>query len=425
LKRYKTIPTNGIALFAGVQPIVAATDGAQGSNVSSATSGTAPERDRLMVRDIEPLKPLRTGMYYCDGKFHVDALLAQLNDDIVYGFVILDGGGCHMYLVSGDSYNLVWKHGDPALPKKHGRGGQSAPRFGRLRQIARAAWISIVAKQLNVVFTDKSTGNVNVAGIVLCGSGELKQQLALRGNVLDDRISKAVLPTLVDLQYGGHAGIQEAIKKAAPLINDHSFSRQRGVVVSFMEGLVNDTGLIAYGPVDTMHALHNGAVATLLVSETLAYRRVHYRHAHSQESCFEYIDESSPIPSLPAHVRAAHQRDEDVASPSAPNDPHAPSFMEDAIDQLEIHPRSTVTGGESDTEWRIESVEPLLDYLVAQVPQLGASVQLVSPASTQGAQFKSAFGGIGAILRYPISLPSAEIDEILDEDSDGGYDFDF
>jgi len=420
LARYKTIPPNGIALFAGVQPIVAPGPQEAGNPNTTANAASSSERERLMVREIEPIKPLRTGLYHCGAKFQVNALLAQLNDSVSYGFVILDGAGCHMYIVAGDTYNLVWKHGDPALPKKHGRGGQSAPRFGRLRQIARAAWISLVAKQLNIAFTDKTTGNVSVEGIVLSGSGELKHQLAMRGNILDDRVAKAILPTLIDLQYGGRAGIQEAIKKAAPLLSDHSFSKQRGVAVSFLESIANDTGLVAYGAVDTMYALQSGAVSTLLISETLSYLRVTYRNEHTQETVIDYVLEGNSIPTTPAHIRAIMNQEGNVAS-AAPS-----SSFGDLLDGLDLNqPIPSVTGGESSAEWRIDSFEPLIDYLVANVSQFGASVQLISPAFSQGAQFNSAFGGIGGMLRWTVSLPSNQDDLDLDNDSDEGYDFDF
>lgn len=400
-----------------MQPIVASGPAEAGNPPTTAPSS---ERERLMVRDIEPVKPLRTGLYHCGAKFQVNALLAQLNDSVSYGFVILDGAGCHMYTVAGDTYTLIWKHGDPALPKKHGRGGQSAPRFGRLRQRARAAWISIVANQLNVAFTDKSTGNVSVEGIVLCGSGELKHQLAMRGNVLDDRVGKAIIPTLVDLQYGGRAGIQEAIKKAAPLLNDHSFSKQRETAVSFLEEIANDSGLVAYGAVDTMYALQSGAVSTLLISESLAYLRVVYRNDHTQETAVDYVREGEPIPTIPAHIRALMQN-EDRVTTAVPSSP-----LGDLLDGIELNqPVATVTGGESGTEWRMDSFEPLIDYLVANVSQFGASVQILSPAFSQGAQFHTAFGGIGGMLRWTVSLPSNQEDLDIDNDSDEGYDFDF
>lgn len=422
LKRYKAVPTNGIALFSGIQPIAGAFSASEGeSSISSATAGSASssapinERERLMVREIEPLKPLRTGMYRCDGRFHSESLLEQMSDRIAFGFVLVDGSGCHMYEVSGDTYELVWKHGDPDLPNKHGRGGQSAPRFGRLRAAARAAWVSTVATQLNTAFTDKSTGNISVAGIIMCGSGDLKQQVAQRDNVLDERVRAAILPTLVDIQYGGHAGIQEAIKKAAPLMHEQSFALQRSILTTFMNGIANETGLVAYGATDVMHAMEAGAVSSLLLSETLAYRRVTYRNVHTQETCIDFVPEDGGLPSTPAHIRSQLR--------SLDRDASLGAFAYDPSSSASSAPGSNITGGESGTEWRIEAVEPLLDHLVSAVTQLGLTVNLISPASTTGAQFSSAFGGIGAILRWTLPLPSDEMP--LDESDEDEYDFDF
>lgn len=422
LKRYKTIPTNGLALFSGIQPIAGAFSASSvgnGASISAATSSSssAPtnERERLMVREVEPLKPLRNGMYKCDGKFHPESILDSMNEQIAFGFVILDGAGCHMYEVSGDSFTLVWKHGDPDLPNKHGRGGQSAPRFGRTRNAARDAWISTVANQLNTAFTDRSTGNVSVTSIILCGSGDLKQKLAQRDNVLDDRVREAILPTLVDIQYGGQAGIQEAIKKAAPLMHEQSFAVQRSVLTGFMNGIADDSGLVAYGATDTMHALSAGAVSTLLLSETLSYLRVTYRNHHTQETCIDFIAEQKIIPTLPAHIRSLQNAIE--------RDVNLEAFAYDPSASFSSAPNATVTGGESGTEWRIEAVEPLLDHLVSAVTQLGITVHLISPASTQGAQFASAFGGIGATLRWTLPLPSEEMP--LENSEEDEYDFDF
>lgn len=421
LKRFRTIPINGIALFAGVQPIAPGSAAeplaATPSAATASSSGTSSERERLMVREIEPLKPLRTGMYHCDGKFHVGPLVEQLSDEISYGFVIFDGSGCHMYTVAGDSFTLVWRHGDPGLPKKHGRGGQSAPRFGRLRQIARAAWVSSVAKQLNTAFTDKTTCNVMVAGIVLCGSGELKQQLQQRTNVLDPRVSAAILPTLIDLQYGGMAGLQEAIKKAEPLINDHAFSRQRSTLVTFMEGIANDSGLVAFGARDTLHALDSGAVETLIISESMNYRRVVYRNAVTQETHVDFIEHYKRVPSLPSHVAPP--------APPTSSSRRANSSAAASTSNATTSDANDASTSATDAEWRVESAEPLLDHLVSLVNTYGAAVQLISPSSTQGAQFNSAFEGIGAILRWAVALPSSEVPEELHDIEADEYDWDY
>lgn len=424
LKRYKSIPAEGIALFAGVQPIPGsqvdaevATAGNSSAPISSASSSTSSsERERLMVRQIDMIKPLRKGTYWCGATFQTEALEEQLADHMSFGFVIVDGAGCNMYEVAGDSYRLVWKHGDPGLPNKHGRGGQSAPRFGRLREAARAAWVSTVATQLNTAFTDRSTGNVSVAGIVLCGSGSLKQQVYLRDNVLDARVHAAIFPTLVDIQYGGHAGIQEAMKKAAPLMEDQAFAQQRSALLTFMNGIADDTRLVCFGATDTMHALDTGAIATLLISEELSYNRISYVNSQTQETCIEYALDSEATSPIPASVRRIANLNSFRAVPDL--------FGASSSTPARGAAHNGGEGSVANSDWRVEHIEPLLDFLVGSVQQHGVAVQLISSASTQGAQFNTAFGGIGAILRWAAPLPSEEEDLIEDSEEDE-YDFDF
>jgi hypothetical protein len=49
-----------------------------------------------------------------------------------FGFIIMDGNGCLFATLSGSTRTIVHKF-SVDLPKKHGRGGQSALRFARLR----------------------------------------------------------------------------------------------------------------------------------------------------------------------------------------------------------------------------------------------------------------------------------------------------
>ena len=59
--------------------------------------------------------------------------------------------------------------------KKHGRGGQSALRFARLRLEKRHNYVRKVCEHCVQFFI--SDERVNVAGIVLAGSAELKEEV--------------------------------------------------------------------------------------------------------------------------------------------------------------------------------------------------------------------------------------------------------
>lgn len=43
--------------------------------------------------DFEPFKPINQSLYFCDNRFHTDALNELLDDDDKFGFIIVDGNG--------------------------------------------------------------------------------------------------------------------------------------------------------------------------------------------------------------------------------------------------------------------------------------------------------------------------------------------
>lgn len=49
-----------------------------------------------------------------------------------FGFVVMDGNGCLFGVLQGNIKETLMRY-TVDLPKKHSKGGQSAPRFGRLR----------------------------------------------------------------------------------------------------------------------------------------------------------------------------------------------------------------------------------------------------------------------------------------------------
>ena len=155
LKQYKQTPPNGLALFCGE---VVGEDG----------------KSKKLVLDIEPPKPLTRKLYLCDNKFHLEALTEMLNDDETFGFIIIDGNGALFATLSGNNKTIVSQF-TVTLPKKHGRGGQSALRFARLRLEARHNYIRKVAETATHCFISKNV--CNVKGIIIAGSAELKKQL--------------------------------------------------------------------------------------------------------------------------------------------------------------------------------------------------------------------------------------------------------
>ena len=139
--------------------------------------------------DFEPFKPINTSLYLCDNKFHTEALAELLESDDKFGFIVMDGNGSLYGTVAGSHREIVHKF-SVDLPKKHGRGGQSALRFARLRLEKRHNYVRKVAETATQMFI--TNDKVNVAGIVLAGSADFKNDLA-QSDIFDQRLVAKVL----------------------------------------------------------------------------------------------------------------------------------------------------------------------------------------------------------------------------------------
>ena len=131
MPRFTKVPPNGLVIYCG-------------------TCLNEEGKEKKMSYAFEPFRPINTSLYLCDNKFHTEALQELLQDDSTFGFLV-------------------------DLPKKHGRGGQSALRFARLRLEKRHNYVRKVCEHCVQFFiTDE---RVNVAGIVFAGSAELKEEV--------------------------------------------------------------------------------------------------------------------------------------------------------------------------------------------------------------------------------------------------------
>ena len=140
----------------------------------------------------------------CDNKFHTEALQELLESDSKFGFIVMDGNGTLFGTVAGNTREVVHKF-TVDLPKKHGRGGQSALRFARLRDEKRHNYVRKVAELAvqHFITADK----VNVTGLVLAGSADFKTELSL-SDMFDQRLAAKVIK-VVDVSYGGENGFNQ------------------------------------------------------------------------------------------------------------------------------------------------------------------------------------------------------------------------
>ena len=243
LKLYKKTPDNGLLLFSG--------------NVSDKDG-----QDDFKVWAIEPPMPLTTRLYKCDKEFVLDALAGMLETDEIYGLVVLDLRDAAIGILRGKAIEVLQKtHSE--VPGKMRAGGQSAPRFQRIRDLAKKEHYKKVADYMKDQFLmmDK------LKGIIVGGPGTTINDFLNQDYITGD-VKKKIIGTK-DLSYTGEFGLNELVDKAEDLLAGESVADEKKVMGLFFKGLRDNDGKVAYGKDHVKKALEMGAVEILLLSDAL------------------------------------------------------------------------------------------------------------------------------------------------------------
>ena len=340
LSLYKQVPPNGLMIFCG--KVI-----------------TLEGKEKMVNFDIEPFRPMNTGLYHCDNKFHTAALHELLDDDNRFGFIVLDGKRALFATLSGNNREILHKL-SVDLPKKHGRGGQSAPRFSRIRQEKRHNYITKVAETAAQLFI--TSDRVNVSGLILAGSAELKTDLSKSG-VFDPKLREKIIK-VVDVSYGGINGLNQAIELASESLGNLKFVQEKKLIERYFEEISQNTSRYCFGVDDTFSALEMGAVETLIVWENLNINRYVLRNHTTNEEKILFLN------------------------------PDQEKDKKNFIDKK--------TG----VEMELVNCISLLEWLAENYNKYGTQLEIVTDRSQAGNQFVKGFGGIGGLLRYRVDFQS-------------------
>ncbi|KAG2546604.1 hypothetical protein PVAP13_9KG035000 [Panicum virgatum] len=174
------------------------------------------------------------------------------------------------------------------LPKKHGRGGQSALRFARLRMEKRHNYVRKTAELATQFFINPSTSQPNVAGLILAGSADFKTELS-QSDMFDQRLQAKIL-NVIDVSYGSENGFNQAIELSAEILANVKFIQEKKLIGKYFEEISQDTGKYVFGVDDTLKALEMGAVETLIVWENLDINRYVLKNSVTGEIITKHLN---------------------------------------------------------------------------------------------------------------------------------------
>ncbi|MBN2052473.1 peptide chain release factor aRF-1 [Candidatus Woesearchaeota archaeon] len=243
LKLFKQTPPNGLAVFSGN---VAEREGQQDFKVWS----------------LEPPVPLNIRIYRCDKEFVLEPLQQMVQHEEVYGLVVLDRRDATIALLKGKTIvPLQSTHSE--VPGKIRAGGQSAPRFARLREIA----IKDHYKKIADYMKEQFLYTKELKGILIGGPSTTTNEFVTHGYLTGDIQAKVI--AVKDLSYTDEFGLQELLEKSQDVLAEEEVAKEKVVVQKFFNLLATRQEMVSYGEKYVRDCLAMGAVDTLLLSETV------------------------------------------------------------------------------------------------------------------------------------------------------------
>lgn len=130
-----------------------------------------------------PTGIIKSNVYKCDKKFHIDSIIKMYDNEIgTLGVIFIDGkqilaNTIKTFSETEYTAKCVYKN-DMRLQKQFKGGGQSAQRFDRKEQGIRDGFLTKYDDKIWNLFYDKENNKAQVDILVICGCGTMYNELA-------------------------------------------------------------------------------------------------------------------------------------------------------------------------------------------------------------------------------------------------------
>ena len=182
----------------------------------------------------------------------------------------------------------------------------------------------------------------------------------MKNDYFHHEIKKLIREPFFDVGYSNESGLRELVQRAGGLMDQIELDTERRLVDRFLSEVMKSHPKATYGEMMIRNALDQGAVERLLISENVRKRRVLWVCRQCGGEWEGTQSRRSEIPVCPT------------------------CSSEEVIEDSE------------------RSMD-LIDELTVLAGHTSAAVTLISMDTEEGATLFDAFGGIAALLRYPIS----------------------
>ena len=293
--------------------------------------------------------------YRCDSTFELTQLEDMLIDRTSYGLFVIDRGEAAYGIASGKRIHCQ-EELQSNIMGKHRQGGQSAQRFERLIEEAAHNFFKRATEHACNYWLPNLA---DIKGIIIGGPGHTKD-FVVKNDYFHHEVKKLIREPFFDVGYSNESGLRELVQRAGNLMDQIELDAERELVDNFLREVMQAYPKATYGEMMIRSALDQGAVDTLLLSEGLRKRRVGWNCKPCSHQWEATQNSRSEIPNCP-----------NCGSEDVREDP--------------------------------DRTRDIIDELTELAGHTSAKVSLISMESEEGATLQTSFGGIAALLRYPLN----------------------
>ncbi|MBT3419694.1 MAG: peptide chain release factor 1 [Euryarchaeota archaeon] len=301
-----------------------------------------------------PPQPFISFRYRCDSKFELTQLEDMLVDKKSYGLFVIDRAEAAYGIASGKRIH-VQEHLVSNIMGKHRQGGQSAQRFERLIEEAAHNFFKRASEHACSYWLPNLE---NIQAIIIGGPGATKD-FVVKNEYFHHEIAKKIAKTTFDVGYSNESGVRELVDNAGGLMGEIELDAERQMMNRFLQELIKAHPKATYGEVMIKQALDQGAVDTLLISEGLRKNSLTLKCKKCSNQWKVSISRLEDIPDCPS----CNARSDDITE--------------------------------------IENIS-FIDELSLMAAKSNSLISFISIDTEEGSQLIEGFGGLAAILRYPM-----------------------
>jgi peptide chain release factor subunit 1 len=233
-KGMRQTPKNGIAMFSG--------------NVSKIEG-----QDSFITKVFEPPEEMNVRLYRCDQTFVLEPIEEMLEIKELYGLVVIERQEATIGMLVGKKIKVLQKF-DSMVPGKTNKGGQSAARYGRIRENLAKEFFRKVAVVMKEEFFDLK----NLKGILVGGPGPTKEDFLKEGELVTALKDKVL--AVKDIGYADEHGLELLVGVSGDVLLEQEIYREKKLIETFFNMLGKEKEKTAYKEEDVEKALSYGAV---------------------------------------------------------------------------------------------------------------------------------------------------------------------